>query len=153
MIIGIDGNEANVQKRVGVSVYTNNLLHYFNKWAKNDTQFVIYLKNKPLPDLPAENSFFRYEVVPGRFFWSQIFLPLRLYRDKAVDVFFSPAHYGPRFSPVPLVVTVHDLSYVFFPGEFLKKDRYARIVCFLASCYVFYIPWSVIPCINFLNEV
>lgn len=31
MIVGVDGNEANVPKKVGVSVYTLNLLKYFKK--------------------------------------------------------------------------------------------------------------------------
>ena len=41
-----------------------------------------------------------------------------------LNVFFSPAHYSPRFCPVPQVVTIHDLSYFYYPDEFLKKDLY-----------------------------
>ncbi len=124
MIIGVDGNEANVKKRVGVSFYTYNLLWYFSKHANSNTQFKVFLKNEPLADLPIINKYFSYEVVSGKYFWSQIFLPLRLYRKKDIDVFFSPAHYGPRFLNVPLVVTIHDLSYIFYPNEFTKKDLY-----------------------------
>ncbi len=124
MIIGVDGNEANVLMKVGVSVYTVNLLSYFRKHADKKTQFKIFLKNKPTEDLPLPNNYFNYEVVPGALFWSQIFLPLRLYLKKGIDVFFSPAHYAPRFCPVPTVVTIHDLSYIYFPGDFLKKDLY-----------------------------
>ena len=124
MIIGVDGNEANVKKRVGVSFYTYNLLCYFSKHANSNTQFKVFLKTEPLADLPEKNKYFSYEVVSGKFFWSQIFLPLRLYRKKDIDVFFSPAHYGPRFLTVPLVVTIHDLSYIFYPSEFLRKDLY-----------------------------
>ena len=124
MIIGIDGNEANVKKKVGVSVYTFNLLHYFKKFAKPDLSFIIFLKNPPLDDLPKETVNFSYRIVQGKFLWSQIFLPYSLYKKKDIDVFFSPAHYGPRFLPVPLVVTVHDLAYLYFPNEFLKKDLY-----------------------------
>lgn len=124
MTIGIDGNEANVKTRVGVSVYTFNLLHYFKKRSNGSTQFVIFLKEKPFSDLPEENSYFRYEVVEGKFLWSQISLPIRLYSKRDIDVFFSPAHYAPRFCPVPLVVTVHDLSYFYYPQDFLKGDLY-----------------------------
>ena len=46
--IGIDGNEANVEKKVGVSVYALNLLKYFEKAADQETQFNIYLKKIPL---------------------------------------------------------------------------------------------------------
>jgi len=123
MIIGVDGNEANVEKKVGVSVYTLNLLNYFKKNSDRLTRFKIFLKKKPLFHLPSSSSYFSYEIIYGRFLWSQIFLPLRLLK-KDIDVFFSPAHYGPRFCPIPLVVTIHDLSYIYYPNEFLKKDLY-----------------------------
>lgn len=124
MIIGIDGNEANVMKRVGVSVYTLNLLRYFQKHADSGSGFTVYLRHSPLPDLPKTSRYFRYEVVPGKWLWSQLFLPLRLYQKRKIDVFFSPAHYIPRFSPVPCVVTIHDLSYLYYPDDFLKSDLY-----------------------------
>jgi len=123
MIIGVDGNEANVSQKVGVSVYTLNLLIYFKNKASSNLCFKIFLKNEPLPHLPKESKYFTYEIVSGKFLWTQIFLPFRLLK-KDVDVFFSPAHYSPRFCPVPLVVTIHDLSYVYYPQEFLKKDLY-----------------------------
>lgn len=124
MIIGIDGNEANVDKHVGVSVYTLTMLKYFAEHATENLQFRVYLKDQPKDLLPKPSSHFRYDVVNGRFLWSQIFLPIRLYTKKEIDVFFSPAHYTPRFCPVPLVTTIHDLSYFYYPEEFLKKDLY-----------------------------
>lgn len=122
--IGIDGNEANVEKKVGVSFYTLNLLRWFKKFANKDLRFIIYLKNKPNNDLPLENNFFQYKIIPGNFLWTQIFLPLNLYKNKNIDIFFSPAHYSPRFSPVKTVVTIHDLSFLYFPKDFLLKDLY-----------------------------
>lgn len=124
MIIGIDGNEANVEKRVGVSVYTSTLLSYFVKQANEKRQFLVYLRDEPKAHLPKATEFFEYRVIKSKLLWSQIFLPLELYRNKEIDVFFSPAHYSPRFCPVPVVVTIHDLSYFYYPNEFLKKDLY-----------------------------
>lgn len=123
MIIGIDGNEANVEKKVGVSVYTFELLRYFKKNASADIKFIIYLKSNPRDELPKPDLNFNYKAVKG-FLWSQVFLPLNLYLQKEIDLFFSPAHYTPRFCPVPTVVTIHDLSYFYYPQEFLKKDFY-----------------------------
>lgn len=120
--IGIDGNEANVEKRVGVSVYALNLLKYFRKTANRETEFNIYLKSRPLNDLPKENKYFKYSLINGKFLWSQIYLPLYLYNQKNIDVYFSPAHYLPRFCPVPQVVTIHDLAYLYYPEDFTKKD-------------------------------
>ncbi len=122
MIIGIDGNEANVKLKVGVSVYTLNLLTYFQNQANQSLQFKIFLKEKPIDTLPKENQYFKYEIIPGKFFWSQFFLPFNLYLKKRVDAFFSPAHYSPRFCPAPTIVTIHDLSFIFFPNDFLKTD-------------------------------
>ena len=54
--------------------------------------------------------------------WSQISLPLFLYQHKNIDVYFSPAHYLPGFCPVPQVVTIHDVAYLYYPEDFTKKD-------------------------------
>src|SRR3989344_353094 len=128
MIIGVDGNEANVSEKVGVSIYTLKLLEYFNKKATDKLQFIVFLKNKPNTDLPEENDYYRYSTIQGNFLWSQTFLPLELYKRKAfgqkINIFFSPAHYIPRFCPIPTVVTIHDLSYFYYPEEFLKKDLF-----------------------------
>jgi len=127
MIIGIDGNEANVEKKVGVSVYTLKLLEYFEKLSDKDTRFVIYLQNEPRDEMPNENIYFKYQVVSGPFLWSQFFLPFNLFINRKINVFFSPAHYAPRYCPVPLITTIHDLSYFYYPEEFLKKDLYKLI--------------------------
>lgn len=128
MIIGVDGNEANVEHKVGVSVYTLQLLSYFKKHATKDIQFVIFLRIAPRSELPRESEFYTYKIVSGPLLWSQLFLPFHLWtrklRKKNIDVFFSPAHYIPRFCPFKTVVTIHDLSYLYFPEEFLKKDLY-----------------------------
>ena len=124
MIIGIDGNEANVEHKVGVSVYTQKMLEYFAKMSSNNVSFKVFLRDVPRDTMPKETPYFTYEVVKGVPMWSQVFLPWRLYKKKDIDVFFSPAHYSPRFCPVPLVVTIHDLSYYYYPEEFLKKDLY-----------------------------
>ncbi|MBP6993708.1 glycosyltransferase family 4 protein [Candidatus Woesebacteria bacterium] len=137
-LILIDGNEANVDQTVGVSVYTLNLLMQFKKYASHDIRFLVYLRKEPKLHLPRENQYFRYKVVWGPFAWLRIFLPIQLKIDYAwqrmrrflrlthirFHVFFSPAHYSPSWLPTgcKLVVTIHDLAYEFFPDEFLKKD-------------------------------
>ncbi len=121
MIIGIDGNEANIKNRVGSGQYTYELLKQF---ARNKNhRFVIYLKDKPVSDLPLA-AHFTYKVFGPKKFWTQFALPINLTFGPKPDVFFSPAHYGPRFSRVPYVVTIHDLSYLHFPELFKKNDLY-----------------------------
>jgi len=125
MVIGLDGNEANVKDRVGSGVYAFELLKEF---AKNkDHQFLVYLKEKSLPDLPKESASFKYTVFGPQKLWTQFALPLKLFFGEKPDVFFSMGHYGPRFSRVPYVITIHDLSYLHYPEMFKKNDLYQLV--------------------------
>lgn len=125
MIIGIDGNEANVKRRVGIGEYAFELLMELSssKFIIQNLKFVIYLKDEPLEDMPNENENWKYRVLrPGKL-WTQWRLPLDLYLNKnRPDVFFSPSHYAPRFSPVASVISVMDLSYLYFSQMFNKSD-------------------------------
>lgn len=127
MIIGIDGNEANVHKRVGISEYAFELLSQFSgrEFESNNVRFVVYLKEKPLSTMPRENKFFEYRVItPGKL-WTQWRLPLDLFFHRPrPDVFFSMTHYAPRFSPVPTIISVMDVSYLRFPEMFNADDLY-----------------------------
>lgn len=139
-LILIDGNEANVDQAVGVSVYTNNLLHQFKRYASHDVRFCVYLRKEPKLHLPRENQYFRYRIVWGPFAWLKFFLPLRLMRDYGLQKlrhifglptiwfhsYFAPAHYAPPWIPPKcrLTVAIHDLAYEFFPDEFRKSDQY-----------------------------
>lgn len=123
MIIGIDGNEANVERKVGISEFAYRLLLEFYK--NEDIKFEIYLKETPRSDMPKEQSGWKYKVVKPRKFWTQVGLPLSLYTQKnKPDVFFSPTHYAPRMSPIPTVISIMDLAYIYFPYAFKKNDLY-----------------------------
>lgn len=121
--IGIDGNEANVARRVGISEYAYQLLLHFNTNSKG-VDFTVFLKNKVLSQLPHEHSYYKYEFVAPSRLWTQIGLPIRLFRKKDVDIFFTTSHYAPRFCPVPTVISIMDVSYFHFPELFNKKDLY-----------------------------
>ncbi len=122
MIIGIDGNEANVSKRVGIGEYAYELLRQFEKFESKNLKFEIYLKSQPLEHMPKEKDGFSYTVFGPRKLWTQFALPLRLFLKKRPNIFFSPSHYAPRFSPIPTAISIMDLSYVYFPELFNKKD-------------------------------
>jgi len=124
MIIGVDGNEANIRERVGSNQYAYELLKAIR--AKNiEHGIVVYLRDKPLPDMPKESKNWKYRVIGPRKFWTQWRLPLDLYfRKPRPNVFFTPGHYAPRFCSVPLVVSIMDLGYLKFPKQFTKKDLY-----------------------------
>lgn len=125
MIIGIDGNEANIGKRVGIGEYGFQLLRQLKEFSAKSLKFQIYLKCRQENDMPAESEDWKYRVLtPGKL-WTQWRLPLDLYLHKPYpDVFFSPTHYAPRWAPVPTVISIMDLSYLYFPELFKKTDLY-----------------------------
>lgn len=128
MIIGIDGNEANVQNRVGIGQYAYQLLKNIHKELKkrgeySKLKFLIFLKNAPLLDMPEKESFWKYTIFGPQKLWTQVALPLNLFKmNKNLDLFFSPSHYSPRISPVKTVISIMDMSFVHFPQLFSRKD-------------------------------
>lgn len=122
MLIGIDANEANITRRVGVNQYAFNLLHTLSR-LDTDHEFRVYLKEPPSLDLPPEKKNWVYRFIPFPGFWTQTRLPWDLFTHfPKPDVFFSPSHYAPRFSPVPTVVSIMDLGFLKTPGQFTRKD-------------------------------
>ena len=124
MLIGIDGNEANTINRVGSNQYAFKVLSELYK-LDNKNKYLVYLKKPPLADLPKATNRFQYQIIKSVPFWTQWRLPLSLYLKKPrPDIFFTLGHYAPRFSPVPSIITVLDLAYLFFPNTYLKKDLF-----------------------------
>ena len=122
MIIGIDGNEANVEKRVGSNVYAFEIIRNLHALDKKNT-YQIYLKDKPLSDFPENSSKWQYKKITLRKLSTQVGLPLQLFFGKPrPDIFFTPGHYAPRFSPIPTVISILDVSYLLFPKYFRKGD-------------------------------
>ncbi|MEK7581071.1 MAG: glycosyltransferase family 1 protein [Patescibacteria group bacterium] len=125
MLIGLDGNEANVKNRVGSGQYAYSMLAQFAKNKSHD--FIVYLKEKPLSDLPTKTSNYKYQVFGPTRLWTQFALPIKLTFSSKIDLFFTLGHYGPRFSRVPYAITIFDLSYLHFPELFNKDDLYQLI--------------------------
>jgi glycosyltransferase involved in cell wall biosynthesis len=124
MIIGIDGNEANTTNKVGVGQYALQLICHL---AKTDTKnkYIVYLKNPPQTDLPKATKNWQYKVFGPQKLWTRFALPIHLYSQKEkLDLFFSPSHYSPPFSPCPTIPTIHDLGYLQFKNQFTSKDFY-----------------------------
>lgn len=124
MRIWIDGYEANVESRVGSGQYGFEILKNLEEIDEKN-EYTILLPTFPLGDLPKPREGWRYKVLKPAKLWTRIALPMALYLSKEkVDVSFSPTHYIPRFSPIPRVCTIFDLSYLHFPEMFKAKDIY-----------------------------
>ena len=124
MLIGIDGNEANVKERVGVNVYVFELLCAIwklqNEWAQKH-RLIVYLKSPPLSDMPEESSRFKYKVIPGGKAWVLTkLMPDLFFAKPRPDIFFSPNHYIPPLAPMPRICSIMDLGYLEFSGQFKK---------------------------------
>lgn len=122
MRIWIDGYEANVPQRLGSSQIAFGLLKSLEKIDhKND--YTIFLPHQPMEDLPRERPGWRYREVRVNSFKTWLALPFALYTSKnKPDVFFSPTHYAPGFSPVKRVSMIFDLAFLRFPQMFKPRD-------------------------------
>ncbi len=126
MQIGIDGNEANVDKRVGVNTYAYELLKNLRKlqdeWKDKHT-LVVYLKENPKEDMPKESQFFKYKVIKGGSAWILTrLMPYLFFGKPKCDIFFSPSHYVPPIASIPRICSIMDLGYLEFTEQFRKKD-------------------------------
>ncbi len=127
MLIGIDGNEANVVNKVGVGQYAFKLLWYLYHLDQKN-HYLIYLKDQPSPDLPPANTNWQYQVFGPAKLWTRFALPLRLlFQKQKLNLFFSPSHYSPIFSRFPTIPTIHDIGYLQFKDQFNHKDLHQLI--------------------------
>src|SRR5581483_7340888 len=125
MIIGIDGNEANITKRVGINKYAYEIIKSIHAILPNnkDLIVIIYLKENPLSDMPKETPQFKYKILNGRKIWIMSKLtPYLLTNPEKIDVFFSPNHYIPPFSRVSMVCAIMDLGFLKNSEQFTKYD-------------------------------
>jgi len=142
MYIGIDGNEANIKRRVGSNQYAFELLHglYRLNNQQNNNKYVIFIKDAPLPDLPKENEYWKYRVLPGKGMWVLTTLQKYLIFNNQLDVFFTPTHYLPFITRCPKVCVIHDLGYLNFSGQFKKFDfwqlKYWTAISLYVSKYI-----------------
>lgn len=123
--LAIDGNEANVQNRVGSNAYAFEIITHLWKLTKREPHMhlTVLLSAPPIADLPAERANWHYQVITPKPFWTQWALPLHLFTHQAdYDVLFTPGHYAPRISSVPYISSVMDLAFIKYPDDFAKKD-------------------------------
>ncbi len=125
MIIGIDGNEANVKQRVGVNTYAWEVLKNLRKLQdikSGEHSLIVYLRDKPLRDMPKETQNFKYKIIPGGNFWIITKLMPYLWKNPdGIEILFTPSHYTVPFLPFPRICSIMDLGYLKFSGQFTKK--------------------------------
>ena len=125
MRIGIDAREL-CGRPTGVGRYLAGLL---DAWAADDTtrrhEFLLY--SHEAPAIAFDTRRFRTRTVSGSpgVLWEQLRLPLAIRSDR-LDVLFAPAYTAPLASDVPLVVAIHDMSFVAHPEWFRTREGVRR---------------------------
>ena len=125
MRIGIDGREL-CGHSTGVGRYLNGLLQWWSlDAAAADHRFMLYVP-EPVASAPA-GPLFEVRVVPGKggTMWEQGELA-RAARADNLDVFFAPAYTAPLTLEIPLILTIHDVSFVAHPEWFTFRDGLRR---------------------------
>ncbi|MFH1397307.1 MAG: glycosyltransferase family 1 protein [Candidatus Omnitrophota bacterium] len=121
MNIGIDAHSWG-GKLTGNETYTVNLIRNLARidW---ENKYRLYITKKArLGDNLFENNNFQVELVKYNNRWGRIFfrMPLELVKNK-VDLFHLQ-YFPPLFFSSKFVVTVHDISFNFFPQWFSPKE-------------------------------
>jgi glycosyltransferase involved in cell wall biosynthesis len=125
--IGIDAREL-LGEATGVGRYLGELLL---RWtARSDAprrRFFLYSPEKLPLSFPPDTTALRVVGAgAGRgTWWEQIHLRKAVRKDP-LDVFFAPAYTAPLGTPVPLAVTIHDISFVAHPEWFRAREGFRR---------------------------
>jgi glycosyltransferase involved in cell wall biosynthesis len=127
MRIGVDGREL-APHPTGVGRY---LLEILRGWAADpdaaDCDVVVYVPSDlDLSRLRGPGARIRPHLLAGfsGTAWEQIQLPLGLLG--AVDVLYAPAYSAPVYTPAPIVLTIHDVSFFAHPEWFPPREGLRR---------------------------
>jgi glycosyltransferase involved in cell wall biosynthesis len=136
MRVGINAHLLNLggtYRNAGVSRYIYHLLSALPD-VDQQNEYVIYTNTCPsaLPVGQAPNVSVRAALLPterplARIAWEQTALPWSARRDR-LDVLHAPVNISALVPAAPLVVTVHDLSFLRFPSRFVPAKRHYQTV-------------------------
>ncbi len=107
----------------GISWYIYNLLLHLPQ-ADQDNEYIAFLGERRVdfPSLTLRISRLPTIKPPVRVLWEQFIQPLELVRE-AINLLHSLAFVQPLICPCPSVITIYDLSFLFFPEGFRPLNR------------------------------
>jgi glycosyltransferase involved in cell wall biosynthesis len=119
--IAIDARNL-VEKGLGVGRYLEGFIQY-SKIVSPDIEYTLYFNSKANRQVDG----FRTKIIDVPFlkkniFWMNVALPFELMREK-YDLFHCPFYGLPYIQPCPMVVTIHDISYIAHPEWFASRTR------------------------------
>ncbi len=110
-------------RSAGVSRYIAKLLAHL-PYVDPGNEYVAFVPDGRLcaPPWRAAVSPWATTSPPARIAWEQVCQPLAARRQR-LDLLHAPVNVGPMIVACPLVVTVHDLSFVRYPQMFTRAKR------------------------------
>lgn len=137
MRIGVDGRELAGGVRTGIGRY---LVEVLRAASHAGLECLVYgdARTRLPVTLPGVSL---HRLNAGPTLWvDQVGLPRRLARDR-IAVFLSPYFKGPLCAPCPVVVTVHDLMFIRYPGRWrplydLAMTRLAKVYAGRATAVI-----------------
>jgi len=122
MRIAIDAREI-LDRPTGVGRYLLQLLRAWSQTGETASHQFVLCATKPFDFV---SSAFTTLTAPGSgTLWEQHTLP-QLVRRARADVLFAPAYTSPIRCPVPVVVTIHDVSFAAHPEWFSWREGLRR---------------------------
>ena len=118
--VAVDVNPAVREVRTGTETYAREVSRRLPLVAP-ELQFIFYASRA------VDATDLDLTVLPGNRLWSQLRLPVELWR-RHPDVFFAPSHVVPFLAPGRTVTVVHDLAFERHPGAYRPRDlAYLRL--------------------------
>ncbi len=111
-------------RSAGLNTYSHQLLHHLPERCKQ-FEFLTYVGDASYRARPG--LLLRQPRIPtqrpiARIFWEQARLPQAIRRDR-LSLLHGLAYATPLFAGIPIVVTVHDLSFLLYPQSFRPGNR------------------------------
>jgi glycosyltransferase involved in cell wall biosynthesis len=112
MLFGIDAREIQDGVVTGIGRALFNFLDYFDR--QTDEHRCILFAERPVTAVSGERIQQVSSACGNTLYWDQVALP-RLIRKHGVNRFYSPYYKVPLTSPVPVLSTIFDLMYIYYP--------------------------------------
>ena len=124
MRIAVDAREL-AGRPTGVGRYLAEILDAWAEMPAAAAHEFVLCATEPILRVPAALRV-TTSIEPGHgTVWEQWTLP-RLIRRAHADVLFAPAYTAPLRSPVPVVLTIHDVSFAAHPEWFSRREGFRR---------------------------
>jgi glycosyltransferase involved in cell wall biosynthesis len=127
--LGVDGRELVRGVRTGIGRY---LIEVLRAATQQGWECLVYGDQTTELNGAAQGATVRRLTRTSTQWWDQVTLPRGLARDR-VSVFLSPYYKGPLWAPCPVVLTIHDLFFIGYPGA--RRPLYDRAMTGLAKLY------------------